>query len=108
MVDLMSLDPSRNANGHAKRHDCGFKNGPRSRCPGVRHAVFQIRFAPCPQKPVIWERFDEGLQITPADDDADLFIETLQNMSLRAVISFLEETAQKDPKYHWLAPPTVN
>jgi hypothetical protein len=69
---------------------------------------FKSASLPCPQKPVIWERFDDGLQITPADDDADLFNETLRNMSLRAVITFLEDTAQKDPKYHWLAPPTVN
>ena len=70
--------------------------------------VFKSASVPCPQAAVIWERFDDGLQVTPSDDEAHLFNETLQNLSLQAVKTFLEDTAKKDPKYHWLAPPTVN
>jgi hypothetical protein len=69
---------------------------------------FTSASVPCPKEAVIWERFDDGLQIRPADDEVHLFNETLQNMSLQAVKTFLEDTARKDPKYHWLAPLTVN
>jgi hypothetical protein len=69
---------------------------------------FKSASVPCPKAAVIWERFDDGLQVTPSDDEAYLFNETIQNMSLQAVKTFLEDTAQKDPKYHWLVPPTVN
>jgi hypothetical protein len=69
---------------------------------------FSSASVPCPKEAVIWERFDDGLQITPADDEAHMFSETLRNMGLQAVTTFLVDTAQKDPKYHWLAPPTLN
>ena len=69
---------------------------------------FKSASIPCPKGPVIWERFDDGLQITPADDEAHMFSETLRNMGLQAVKTFLEDTAQKHPKYRWLAPPTLN
>jgi hypothetical protein len=69
---------------------------------------FKSASLPCPKEAVIWECFEDGLQITPADDDAYLFNESLQNMCLQAVKTFLEDTAQEDPKYHWLGPPTVN
>ncbi len=68
---------------------------------------FKSAAVPCPKAAVIWERFDAGLQITPADDETHMFSETLRNMGLQAVKTFLEDTAQKDPKYHWLAPPKL-
>ncbi len=69
---------------------------------------FTSASVPCPKEAVIGERFDDGLQITPADGETHLFSEPLRNMGLQAVKTFLEDTAQKDPKYHWLAPPKLN
>lgn len=70
---------------------------------------FESASMPCPKEAVVWERFDDGLQITPADDEAHLLDETVLNaMCFRALATFLEQTAEKDPKYAWLAPPRLH
>jgi hypothetical protein len=70
--------------------------------------LFKSATMPCPKEAVIWERFDDGLQITPADDEAHLLDETIQSLGLQALATFLRQTAQKDPKYSWLAPRQVH
>ena len=70
---------------------------------------FESASVTCPKEAVVWERFDDGLQIAPTDDEAHLLDETvLKAMCLRALATFLAQTAEKDPKYAWLAPPRLH
>lgn len=58
----------------------------------------------CPQKAVIWERFEHGLQVSAADEERYLLDKALHALCIEVVEAFLTDTARKDPRYAWLAP----
>jgi hypothetical protein len=58
----------------------------------------------CPQKAVIWERFEDGLQVSAADEERYLLDKALHALCIEVVEAFLTDTAKKDPRYAWLAP----
>jgi hypothetical protein len=62
----------------------------------------------CPQKAVIWEKFEDGLQVTAADEERYLLDKALNALCIQVVEAFLTETAKKDPRYAWLARPQLH
>ena len=61
----------------------------------------------CPKQWVIWERFEDGLEVMAADEERYLFGKPFQALCIGIVATFLVETAKKDAKYAWLAPPQM-
>jgi len=59
----------------------------------------------CPKGAVIWERFDDSLQVTAADEERYLLDKALHALCIQVVTAFLTETAQKHAEYSWLSPP---
>ena len=57
----------------------------------------------CPKQGVIWERFEDGLEVMAADEERYLFGKSFQALCIGIVATFLVETAKKDGKYAWLA-----
>ena len=61
----------------------------------------------CPKQGAIWERFEDGLEVMAADEERYLFGKPFQALCIGIVATFLVETAKKDAKYAWLAPPQM-
>ena len=61
----------------------------------------------CPKQPVVWERFEDGLEVTAVDEERYLFDKRFHALCIQMVATFLNETA-KDAKYAWLAPPELH
>jgi hypothetical protein len=59
----------------------------------------------CPKEPVVWERFEDGLQVTAAGEERHLLDKPFHALCIEMVVHFLKDTANKDPRYAWLAPP---
>jgi hypothetical protein len=58
----------------------------------------------CPKEPVVWERFEDGLQVTVAGEERHLLDKPFHALCIEMVVHFLKDTANKDPGYAWLAP----
>ena len=59
----------------------------------------------CPRKAVIWERFEDGLRVTAANEERYLLDKALQALCIQVVVT---ETAKRNPKYAWLALPQLH
>jgi len=62
----------------------------------------------CPKQGVIWERFEDGLEVMAVDEERYLFDNPFHALCIGMVATFLAETAKKDAKYAWLAPPQMH
>jgi len=62
----------------------------------------------CPKEGLIWEKCEDRLEVTAADDDRHLLDKAFHALCLQTVAAFLAETANKDPKYAWLTPPSLH
>ena len=66
---------------------------------------FKSGSARCPKQGVIWERFEDGMELMVVDEERHLFKKPFQTLCIGIVATFLVETAKKDAKYAWLVPP---
>jgi hypothetical protein len=58
----------------------------------------------CPKQGVVWERFDDDLQVTAAANEAYLLDRWFHALCIQMVAMFLADIAGKDARYAWLAP----
>ena len=62
-----------------------------------------------PNHGVLWVRFDNGVELVPEADDADLLDNPgLFNLCVQITGIFLDGLASRDPKYSTLPPPKVH
>jgi len=67
--------------------------------------LFKSESPRCPSRPVVWERFEDGLKVSAEAEERYLLDKPFHALCVQMVTIFLIDTAKKDARYAWLVPP---
>ena len=70
--------------------------------------LFKSESPRCPTRPVVWEWFVDGLEVTAEAEERYLLDTPFRALCIRMVVIFLAETAKKNAMYAWLATPQLH